>query len=75
MCLVLSREASPISKEPKAGFVVVRDSVKLTSGEPNLQRNLQERVSSVLFAFSRAGLFMWPAKGVQEKNSAFSVFA
>ena len=55
--------------------VVVRGSVKPTCEESNLQRNLQERVSSVLFAFSRAGLCMWSAKCVQEKNSAFSAVA
>ena len=58
--------------------VVVRGSVKRvkpTCEESNLQRKLQERVSSVLFAFLRAGLFMWSAKCVQEKNSAFSVVA
>ena len=54
---------------------VVRGSVKPTCEESNLQRNLRERVSSVLFAFLRAGLFMWSVKCVQEKNSAFSAVA
>ena len=58
---------------PSLHCVVVRGSVKPTCEESSLQRNLQERVWSVLFAFSRAGLFMWSAKCVQEKNSAFSV--